>query len=201
MFILCLGFFVYQFFITNYDQFGIHFRFLTVWALTGALIISGLLLTERIRGNIEKYHALSSIVSVLNAVVVFLYWKFFSIDPALINAESIPWYQEYYLHVLGPFLVILDAIIINKSFQKHKQAIAGIILICILYVVWLEYIVSPLNELPLGSFAQGLPYPFLNDLQIKQRSIFYGTTIVIAVGFYLIGCILMLIYSQIIKRR
>jgi hypothetical protein len=201
MFILALGFFLYQFVNTNYDRFGIHFRFLTFWALTGALVISGLLLIKRVRGTLENYHALSSTVAVLNAVVVFLYWKMFFIDPSLVNIEPLPWYQEYYLHIVGPSLIIIDALIINKSFTRHKQALSGIVLICVIYILWIEYVVSPLNLSPVGEITRGLPYPFLNNLSSMQRSMFYGSTILTAISFYMVGWFIAFIYTRIQKRK
>lgn len=197
MFILSLVFFVYQFFIINYDYFGLHYRYLTVWALTGSLIISGLLLYKRVNGEPRAYHAASAVVAVLNALVVFLYWKMFFIDPSLINTVSLPIHQEYYLHGVGPSLIVLDALFINKSFQKHWQAMSGILSICFFYILWLEFFVSPLNMFPVGTQVHGFPYPFLNDMQIGQRCIFYVTTILTAVGFYLIGYIFTFAYMRI----
>ena len=109
--LLSVGFFTYQFMIANYENFGIQFRYLTIWGLTGATISSYLLYRSKRNNLPEAYHAFVSAVAVLNAMVVFLYWRLYFIDPSLVNSsDSIIWFQEYYLHAVGPLLLILDAL-------------------------------------------------------------------------------------------
>ena len=96
--ILALGYWSYQFTLTNYDNFGIQFRFLTIWGLSAALTSTILLFINSLKGREEKYFAIVSATAVLNAMVVFLYWKLYFIDPSLVNySGSITWFQEYYL--------------------------------------------------------------------------------------------------------
>ena len=55
------------------------------------------------------------------------------------------------------------------------------------YVLWAELVLQPMNDTPMGSVTSGLPYPFLNDLELVGRSVFYGSnfaiSIVLLVGF------------------
>ena len=183
--LLSIGYFLYQFLGVNFDNFGIHFRYLTIWGLTGAMIATWLLYRNKRHGLPEAYLAFVSAIAVLNAMVVFLYWKLYFIDPGLVNySGSIVWFQEYYLHVLGPLLIILDALFFNNSFTQVKKGALTILGICLLYIFWTEVLTGPLNATPEGSVTNGLPYPFLNDMRVIERVVFY--TISIGLNYLLI---------------
>ena len=197
-----IGYFIYQFTVANYDNFGIQFRYLTVWGLTGALIATFLIYTSKRNGEPEGYFPLVSAVAVLNAMVVFLYWKLYFQDPRLVNySGSIVWYQEYYLHLVGPFLLIVDSLFFNDSFRQVKKGILTILGICLLYIFWSEMITGPLNSTPEGSVSNGLPYPFLNDMHLQDRIAFYATTIITGLLFYFAGWIVMKVKSYFFKLK
>ena len=163
--LLSVGYFVYQFTGANYENFGIQFRYLTIWGLTGAMVSSYLLYRSKRNNLPETYRAFVSAVAVLNAMVVFLYWKLYFIDPSLVNySGSIVWFQEYYLHALGPLLIIFDALFFNRSFLQIRNGALTIVGMCLLYVLWTEALTAPLNSIPAGSVTSGLPYPFLNNM-------------------------------------
>ena len=189
--LLSIVYFFYQFLGVNFDNFGIHFRYLTIWGLTGAMIATWLLYRNKRNGLPESYLAFVSAIAVLNAMVVFLYWKLYFIDPGLVNyLGSIVWFQEYYLHVLGPLLIILDALFFNNSFTQIKKGALTILGICVIYIFWTEVLTGPLNTTPEGSVTNGLPYPFLNNMILSERLSFYATTIITGLGFYFIGWVL-----------
>ena len=124
-------------------------------------------------------------------MVVFLYWKLYFIDPSLVNySGSSVWFQEYYLHVLGPLLIILDALFFNNSFTQIKKGLLTILGICLLYILWTEALTGPLNTTPEGTVTSGLPYPFLNNMVFAERVSFYATTILTGLGFYFTGWLL-----------
>ena len=194
--VLAVAYFVYQFTATNYENFGIQFRYLTIWSLTGAMVSSYLLYRSKRNNLPEAYHAFVSAVAVLNAMVVFLYWKLYFIDPSLVNySGSIVWFQEYYLHALGPLLIIFDALFFNRSFLQIKKGTMTIVGICLLYVLWSEAITAPLNATPEGSVTSGLPYPFLNNMVFSERLSFYATTTLTGLGFYFLGWLLTKVKS------
>jgi hypothetical protein len=175
----------YQFYVANYNGFGIQFRYLTIWGLTGSVIVTGLLFMQTLSKQKENYFAVVSSVCVLNALVVFLYWRLYFIDPELVNySGSIIWFQEYYLHLLGPLFLFVDSILLNRSFRQFKTGIILTLLISFSYVAWTEIVTTPLNNTPVGSKAAGLPYPFLNDMVLADRLIFYAISIVTGVFFY-----------------
>ena len=189
--LLSIGYFLYQFTAANYDNFGIHFRYLTIWGLTGAMLATWLLYWIKRKGLPEGYLGFVSAIAVLNVMVVFLYWKLYFIDPKLVNySGSIVWFQEYYLHIIGPLLLILDALFFNNSFTQVKKGVPTIMGICLLYIFWTEVLTGPLNATPEGSVTNGLPYPFLNDMEFAERVSFYATTILTGLGFYFSGWVL-----------
>ena len=189
--LLSIGYFLYQFTDANYNNFGIQFRYLTIWGLTGAMIATWLLYRTKRDGFPETYLPFVSAIAVLNAMVVFLYWKLYFIDPSLVNySGSIVWFQEYYLHVLGPLLIILDALFFNNSFTQIKKGLLTILGICLLYILWTEALTGPLNTTPEGAVTNGLPYPFLNNMVFAERIGFYATTILTGLGFYFTGWLL-----------
>ena len=52
-------------------------------------------------------------------MVVFLYWRLYSIDPALVNGDNTPvWFQEYYLHLIGPAIILIEALFISRAFDQ-----------------------------------------------------------------------------------
>ena len=189
--LLSVGYFLYQFTEANYNNFGIQFRYLTIWGLTAAMLATWLLYKTKRMGLPESYLPFVSATAVLNAMVVFLYWKLYFTDPSLVNySGSISWFQEYYLHIVGPALIVLDALLLNNSFTQVKKGVLTILAICLLYIFWSEVITGPLNETPEGSVTNGLPYPFLNNMSFSERVSFYATTIITGLGFYLAGWVL-----------
>ena len=185
-FILALGFWFYQFTRQDFDQFGLQFRYLTIWGLCAAVAVHWLLWRVRRSGAPDGPAALISASAVLNIMVMFLYWRLFFIDPKLVNGDGTPvWYQEYYLHLLGPLLLVFDALFLSRAFAR--QVLRGLIYtvaFCAAYVVWCEAVLRPINTAPVGKVTSGLPYPFLNDMELAGRAGFYGTTIATALVFY-----------------
>ena len=185
--ILAVGYLIYQFTTHDYSAWGIQFRFLTIWGLTAARVAHYLLFAARRNGRSDSYPAFISATAVLNIMVVFLYWRLFFIDPALVNGDNTPvWFQEYYLHLIGPAIILIDALFISRAFDQLVRGAAGTIALCVAFVVWTEGFVGPFNDTPVGSVTSGLTYPFLNDMDMGGRMNFYATTIVTALVFYLI---------------
>ena len=201
VFSLALGYWLYQFTTTNYDTVGWQFRHLTFWGLTGAVYVAWLMLSLSRKGLPPAHNSLVSSVAVLNAMVVFLYWKLYFVDPSLVNGNGpIVWHQEYYLHLCGPLLMIIDALFLNRSFKHSLRGVLMTIMICIAYIIWSEAIVGPFNIEPVGSVTSGLPYPFLNDMIFTERALFYATTIATALmmyaGFWLFSKLLPRLIGQ-----
>ena len=188
VFLLALGYFILEFFTTGKSDFGAQFRYLTIWGLTANLIVAWLMLRYSMGWSDKTYNAFVSASVVLGAIVVFMYWKLYFTDPKLVNGDSVmPWYQEYYLHLGSQILMMIDAFFILGAFRRLTATFAAMMVIFLGYIAWIELLVGPLNSFPEGSATSGLPYPFLNDMATGPRMIFYGSTIVTAIVFMLIG--------------
>ena len=134
---------------------------------------------------------------IFNMVVVFLYWKLLFEDPRNLSAYSgAAWYMEYYLHGLGPALMWIDAFFILGAFRKVISTIWVMLLYFFGYTVWIELFVAKFNAYPVGSEANGLPYPFLSNMTDDARMTFYATTLIIAMILFL-TCLVIVRASRI----
>lgn len=172
----------------EYDGFGGPFRYLTIWALFLAFFNASrmLALTE---GRITaRWDGFSGAAAVVNAMVVFLYWKLFLADPTSVTQDGTPgaWWLEYYLHGLGPLLLWIDVLFIHRGFRRLGASALWLVGIVGAYVAWAELVVRPLNPLPEGSVTSGLPYRFLNNLEPSGRAMFYVTNIGVAMVLLLV---------------
>ena len=189
VFTLALGYWVYQFFHTEYDNFGIQFRFLTIWALCANVLVAGQMLRLSLGWSDARWDAFVSLAVIMNMSVVFNYWRIYLADPANFyeEGEIIKWYQEYYLHVLGPILLWIDAFLIHRVFRRIKGVMIAVLILGLVYPAWMEFVIQPLNDKPAGEVTNGLPYDFLNDMEIGGRMGFYGAITAINVVFLFVG--------------
>jgi len=187
VFLLALGYSLYLFVVTDHSAFGWQFRFLTVWALTANLLVAGQMLRLSLGKTKNDWNSFVSMGIVLNVVVVVNYWKLFLTDPTALNSDGdgLIWYMEYYLHLIGPILMVFDAFVFVGAFRNVRRVCLYAVILCLAYPVWAEFVVAPMNFLPRGSVTNGLPYPFLNNMQIPQRLTFYST--IMASNFVFIG--------------
>ncbi len=180
---------------------GWQFRYLTIWALTLSLF-SALALYRFSLSPGRPPFVIASLAAVLNALVVLLYWRLFFTDPTLVNGSNSPvWWREYYLHLLGPALQMADALILFGAFRRPRATLVWLFTIFVAYSVWIELFVQPLNSAPVGSVTSGLPYPFLNDMQMSERLGFYATTIVTGLVFLGIGLASEMLRKRVVARR
>lgn len=173
------------------DSFGWQFRYLTNWALTLSMVAAAMMLTRRFGGRDDRGAVFVSLVAVVNMLVVFSYWRLYFIDPALVNGgESIVAYREYYLHLAGPVLQLIDVLWIKRAFRFVGRTVAWLAVAIVVYVTWAEAVVGPLNAEPVGDVTSGLPYPFLNDMTWTERGMFYLSIFVtgIVLAIVLRGC-------------
>lgn len=190
VFILALSYWLYQFDGILTDPFGWQFRYLTIWSLTTSLFAAGQLLSFSCGLTKKSWDSLTSVATVISMVVVIQYWRLYFIDPLLVGSGDIPWHQQYYLHLAGPMLLWIDAFFILGAFQKLKKISFFITIFSLSYPIWMEVILRPINSIPIGVVTNGLPYPFLNDMLIADRIIFYIVSIIlnfllIFVGWFL----------------
>ncbi|MEM9438738.1 MAG: hypothetical protein AAGA15_17045, partial [Pseudomonadota bacterium] len=160
-----------------YDAAGGPFRYLTIWALLLSFFCASRVLAYSEKRSERRWDALIAATAVINLMVVFLYWRLYFNDPNSVtrNGELGVWWKEYYLHLAGPLLMWIDALFINRPFRRFVPAALILVGFALAYFLWAELVVAPLNDRPLGSVTTGLPYPFLNSLELSERVVFYAT--------------------------
>lgn len=193
---LAAGFYcVFQVLTGDYSYPAGPFRYLTIWALFLSFYSASRMLALS-EYRITRSHEVTAMsAAVLNVMVCYLYWKLFFTDPALVTNKPPVWYREYYLHLAGPLLQIIDAFFIARVFKRVWRAILPLLGIIVAYVCWAEYVLQPYSEKPVGQVTSGLPYPFLNDLELPARLTFYGANAAVAIGLLaLFGALAWAVY-------
>ena len=124
---------------------------------------------------------------VANIMVVYLYWDLYFEDPALVSADGPPvWWREFYVHLMGPVFQWVDAFIIFGCFRRPLRFVGGMAGFIVAYNMWTELILKPFSDSPVGKITSGLPYPFLNDMTLAERLVFYGVNLGLAFAIALI---------------
>ena len=174
VFLLAAGYCIYQVLFGNYGNFGGPFRFLTIWALFLSFYSASRMLALSQKRITRSHEVTAMCASVLNVMVVYLYWQLYFTDPSLVQGDRpIAWHQQYYLHLLGPLLQIIDALFIGRVFRRVWRGAVPLLLLIAAYVTWGELILQRFSSKPVGSVTSGLPYPFLNNLDLAGRATFY----------------------------
>lgn len=165
----------------DWDGFGGPFRFLTVWALFCSFFAASRMMALEEGRSDRRWDGFVAMTAVINTMVVFLYWRLFLTDPASVtrDGELGEIYLELYLHGLGPFLQVTDSLFIHRSHRRLTAGAAWLVGVICTYLLWAELLLQPLNDTPMGTITSGLPYPFLNDLELPGRMVFYGSNLVI----------------------
>ncbi len=177
VFLLAAGYCLRMIFLSDYTEFSGPFRFLTVWALFCSFFAASRMMAIEEGRSTKRWDGFVSMTAVVNAMVVYLYWSLFLNDPTSVTRDGKlgeP-YLEIYLHALGPLLQWIDAIFIHRAFRRLKSAALWLIGLISVYICWIEFAVQPLSATPRGTVTNGLPYPFLNSLELPDRLATYGT--------------------------
>ncbi len=173
---------------SSFEHFGGPFRYLTIWALFMSFFAASRMMALVENRSTRRWDGFVGATAVINAMVVFLYWRLFFADPNSVSSDGElgPLYLELYLHALGPLLQWIDAIFIHRSFRRIGPPMAWLFGIIAAYIGWSELVLMPINDTPMGTVTSGLPYPFLNNLELSGRAIFYGSNFVVAIVFLFI---------------
>lgn len=190
VFLLAAGYAVRMALFGGYEEFAGPFRFLTVWALFASFFAASRMIALEEGRSTRRWDGFVGMVAVLNLMVVFLYWRLYLADPASVTRDGQlgAWWLELYLHALGPALQWIDALFVHRSFRRPLASAAWLLGICGAYFAWIEGVVRPFADSPLGTVTAGLPYPFLNDLAPAGRAAFYATNVVLALGVLAAFC-------------
>lgn len=191
-FLLAAGYCLRMLFFGGWDGFGGPFRYLTIWALFCSFFsFSRMMAIEEGRSD-ARWDGFVCMTAVINTMVVFLYWRLYFADPTSVTdgGQLRAWQLELYLHGVGPLLQVIDAIFIHRSFRRLRAAVAWLFGIIGAYVLWAETVVQRFNDSPEGSVTSGLPYPFLNNLELSERAVFYASNLAV-------GVVVLLVYAAI----
>lgn len=186
VFLLAAGFCLRTIIYGSYDGFGGPFRYLTIWALFGSFFVASRMIALEEGRSQWRWDGLVSAIAVINAMVVILYWRLYFADPTSVTRDGQlgNLWLEMYLHALGPLLQWIDATFLHRSFRRLGSGLATLLAIVIGYLVVAELVIAPMNATPIGSITSGLPYPFLNDLVLADRMVFYGVNVFTAVVLF-----------------
>lgn len=176
----------------DWDNFGGPFRYLTIWALFCSFFAASRMMALEEGRSDRRWDGFVAMTAVINTMVVFLYWRLFFADPSSVTSdgELNAFYLELYLHGLGPALQLFDSLFVHRSHRRLLPGAAWLFGVIGLYILWAEVAVGPFNETPLGTVTSGLPYPFLNDLELSGRMVFYGSN-------FAIGLLLLVAYAGV----
>ncbi|MBT8409498.1 MAG: hypothetical protein KJN93_07725 [Alphaproteobacteria bacterium] len=176
VFLLAAGFVLRQIVIHgDYTPAGGPFRHLTVWALLLSFFVASrmLALTER-RSELD-WPVLVAVVAALNGMVVVLFWRLELAGDDLVRIGTPnPPYVDYYIHAVRPALQWFDALFVYGAIRRLWWSLLALLGLVSLYIAWVELFVGPANDTPIGRITEGLPYPFLNDLELPGRFAFYA---------------------------
>lgn len=182
VFLLAAGYLLRTIFFGGYGGFGGPFRYLTIWALVVSFFCASRMMALEEGRSDKRWDGLVGATAVMNGMVVFLYWRLFFADPASVtrDGELGAWWLELYLHALGPALQWIDSLFVHRSYRRPFASVAWLLGLVGAWIVWIEFVVQPLNDSPVGSVTSGLPYPFLNNIAPDDRLTFYLSNIVSA---------------------
>lgn len=189
VFLLAAGYCLRTIIFGDYEKFGASFRYLTIWALFLSFFCASRMIALEEGRTTRRFDGIVAMTSVINAMVVFLYWRLYFADPTSVtrDGEIGPLYLEMYLHFAGPLLQWIDALFIHRSFRRFWAALAWLFGVITAYILWAELVLQTMNSTPRGTVTTGLPYPFLNSLPFEARTIFYATNfgmaVVVLLGF------------------
>jgi hypothetical protein len=199
VFLLAAGYCIRTMIFSDFTVFGGPFRFLTIWALFASFFAASRMMALMEGRSERRWDGFVSMTAVINTMVVFLYWRLYFADPTSVtpNGELAAWHLEMYLHLFGPLLQVIDSIFIHRSYRRLWPAVAWVVGVIGAYVLWVELFVGPLNDAPVGSVTSGLPYRFLNNLELADRASFYVTNLVT-------GLVILCVYAVVawsVRRR
>ena len=154
--------------------FGKQFRYFTLWSLLANFMAILFLSLSKIFRIFDQTKPFIAISSMMGLFTIILYWGLYFIDPNLVNYgdDQLDFFREIYLHFIGPALLFFDAFVLKKTFTHFKKIVPYAFIINFGYFGWLELLVGPNSDFPVGKITSGLPYPFMNDMLLEHRLIF-----------------------------
>ena len=181
VFLLAAGFWAYEFTVQDLADFGWQFRFLAIWALSLSVVSGALALRLSLVPDARTPETFFTVAAAVNAACVLVFWRLWLLDPGLVAADGAPPPSEFwYLHGIGPLLQWFEALVLSRGRRRMAAPLGWIAATAVLYVLWIEGGVRPLNEFPGGRVTTGLPYAALNDMAPDLRLALYAQVALLA---------------------
>ena len=185
------------------ENWGGGLRYLTNWVLT----LNFLLALNAIIIEFSKNKFLNLIIPAtfsMNVVVIVLYWGLRFIDQGYLNVNTddwtlFEWFWDFYLHWGMSVLVLIEILFFNKAIIRILNSYFILMIIFFGYIFWIELLIMPNNDDPCGEYNCGFPYPFLNEMELTDRSIFYSGVWVIGTLSYILSRVILRVNSKINK--
>ena len=179
-------------FFGDFSAFGGPFRYLTIWALFCSFFAASRMMALEEQRSAKRWDGFVCMTAVINAMVVFLYWRLYFADPASVTSDGQlgQAYLELYMHGLGPALQIIDTLFVHRCYRRLRTPVIWLFGVIATYIAWAELVIGPMNNSPIGTVTSGLPYPFLNNLELSGRAVFYGSN-------FVIGVVLLLVFAGV----
>ena len=197
--LLAGGYSIYYIVTSDYSNFGGTFRKLSFWALFLSFFSASRMIAVMEGRSTRPHDVTAMVTAVANLMVVFLYWRLCFDDPALVHDSGAPdnWVNNIYIHLVGPALQIFDALFLKRAFRRPFQAVAPLMGFVATYVLWGELVLQNFSEYPTGIVTSGLPYQFLNGMDLSARATFYFQNFAVALGFLGLLWLIAWLYSRL----
>lgn len=178
------------------EKWGGGLIYLTNWVLTLNLLVA---LDSSFFATRKKNRPLQIIYPAalaMNFVIIALYWGMRILDQSLldVNTENWTfreWAWDFYLHWGMTIFILVELVFFTNIIKNFIKTYAALLLIFFGYIFWIEAFISKFNNSPCGKLTCGFPYPFLNDLDVKGRIIFYLGVFILGTVSFLFARILI----------
>lgn len=186
-FVLAVGYFFYVVATASYNGFAGPLRYLTVWSLVMSIASFWYLIKQSRFDDAPRREGFIAANAIIAAMVVLLYWRLYFADPTSVTRDGqlANFWLEAYLHAAGPALLWIDALFFHRGFQRIATGLTWLVGTIAAYLSWTEFVIQPLSAVPEGTVTSGLPYPFLNNMELGERLVFYGVNFATAVVLFL----------------
>ena len=160
----------------NADRWAGGFSFLSNWNLTLNLVVALGAIMNEFGGRDRFDKPILAAAMGVNIIVLILYWTLKALGQ-LGEVEAydsfFDMFRDYYIHGITSVFLFGEAVFYSEPFEDWRRSYGIFMAIFFGYIIWMEAVVSRLDDFPCGKESCGFPYEFLNDLNTTGRLIFY----------------------------
>lgn len=131
--------------------------------------------------NVKDYF-FTTFAFPLGSFVAITFWGLFAIDRELVMPAIFDQYFARWLnHIVHTLVIVLPLLELFTSYRRYydiTSGLIGLVLFNVVYLVWIHIVYSKCNL---------WVYPILEKLNLVQRFIFLGFSVVFTIGLYFLG--------------